>query len=146
MYEGGLRVPMIVSHPGQLPANKVCDEIVSSLDIYATCVAMLGSQPRDRRGKAQPIEGHDMRRVLSGQSPSEHNTLFWRQGGRAALREGDWKIVAPGRDAANRKWELYNLADDMSETRNFATEQSELLEKLQTKFLQLDQQMAPPLF
>ncbi|GAB5402289.1 MAG: N-acetylgalactosamine-6-sulfatase [Aureliella sp.] len=146
MYEGGLRVPMIVSYPGQLPSGQVCDEIVSSLDIYATCAAMLDSQPRDRRGKIQPIEGHDLRRVLSGQSPSEHNTLFWRQGGRAALREGDWKIVAPGRDATNRKWELYNISDDMSESNNLAETKPGLLEKLQSKFSTLDKQMAPPLF
>lgn len=146
MYEGGLRVPFIVSHPAALPAAITCDQVVSSLDIYATCAAMLGSQPKDRRGKTQPLDGHDMRELLLGNQETQHDALYWRQGGRAALRDGDWKIVAPGRDVHNRKWELYNIPADIGETNNLADENPERLTQLQRQFDLLDAQMAKPLF
>lgn len=146
MYEGGLRVPFIVSQPGTLPAGTTCDQVVSSLDIYATCAAMIGSQPKDRRGKVQPLGGHDMRDVLRGKLDAQRGPLFWRQGGRAALRDGNWKIVAPGRDASNRKWELYNISADIGETNNLAGENPDKLTQLRKRFEQLDAQMSQPIF
>lgn len=141
MYEGGLRVPFIASWPGTIRSGGVCTEVVSSLDIYATCTQLLGGQPR------QVLDGHDLLPVLADPSQaSKHERLYWRQGGRAALRQGPWKIVAPGRNPLEREWELYHIDTDISESNNLAAENPERLKQLIAAFEQLDADMAAPLF
>jgi arylsulfatase A-like enzyme len=51
-----------------------------------------------------------------------HDTLFWRYGGKVALRQGEWKIV---KTKENQPWELYNLAKDLGEVNNVAAENGE---------------------
>ena len=83
MYEGGLRVPFMVQWKGTLPAGQVYNKPVSSLDIYATAAANSGVKAPDN------IEGVDLVPYLTGKnSGNPHETLFWRQGGRAGLRHG----------------------------------------------------------
>ncbi|HBE68164.1 MAG TPA: N-acetylgalactosamine-4-sulfatase [Planctomycetaceae bacterium] len=146
MYEGGLRVPFVVSFPGSLPAGEQCDEVISSLDIYATAASILGQEPISRRGDRQELDGQDMLPVLRGETPSRNDTLYWRQGGRAALRSGDWKIVAPGRNPNDRRWELYNIASDLTESTDLAQENPIVLNRLRGEFESFDETMQEPLF
>jgi arylsulfatase A-like enzyme len=93
------------------------------------------------------LDGHSLERFASdAQADSLHSELFWRQGGRAALRSGEYKIVAPGRSAKNRRWELYNIEQDLAETNDLATQRPEILEDLIQRFQVLDQEMSAPLF
>ena len=141
MYEGGLRVPFIVSWPGQLPQGQVCDEVVSSLDLFTTVATLARTQaPND-------TEGQNLLPLFSQPGArSRHELLFWRQGGRAALRSGPWKIVAPQSRATRRKWELYHIESDLGETRDLAAERPDQLDELVSQWQRLNQQMAPPLF
>lgn len=141
MYEGGLRVPFIVRWPGTLPAGEVCTEIASSLDIFPTCLKIAGTE------SPKNLDGYDLIPLLSNpDAKSMHQKLYWRQGGRAALRHGSWKIVAPGRNANDRRWELYNIDSDIGESNNRAAEYPDMLSRLVEQWNALDAEMQDSLF
>jgi arylsulfatase A-like enzyme len=139
MYEGGLRVPFIVNWPDVLPSGEVCTEIISSMDIFPTAVLAAGGSVPDQ------VEGVNMLPVLQDRSAkSEHQRLFWRQGGRAALRNSAWKIVSPNRKSNVRNWELYNIDSDIGESRDLAEEYPQKLDELKKQWEALDSEMARP--
>ncbi|MEM7557640.1 MAG: sulfatase-like hydrolase/transferase, partial [Planctomycetota bacterium] len=144
MYDGGLRVPFIFNWPNALPAGEVCGQVVSSLDILPTCLEIAGGKP------AKAIDGQNVLPML--QDPSQllaDRVLFWRQGNRAALRDGDWKIVANDRKlqpGSDRRWELYNIAYDIAESRNLAEQEPNRLRDLLEKWQTLDDRMLEAAF
>ncbi len=141
MYEGGLRVPMLLKWPRRLQAGQVCDEIVSSLDIFTTVAAITGTRA------PESAEGQNLIPLLTEPgAQSSHEVLFWRQGKRAALRSGAWKIVAPRSRAPERKWELYHIERDISESTDLAGQEPDKLRELRSQWELLDRQMADPLF
>lgn len=144
MYEGAIRVPYMVQWKGKIPAGKVYHQPVSSFDIYATAVA-------NSAGVTVPeqVEGVDLVPFLTGEDRGRpHETLFWRQGGKAAMRHGDWKIVRMGKrlQAGRAKWELYDLSKDISEQTNLADAQPEILSELIARWNEMNSEMADPLF
>lgn len=141
MYEGGLRVPFIVQWPGTVPAGQVRTEVVSSLDIFPTAVA------RTQASLPPNLDGYDLMPILlDPNAKSPHQQLFWRQGGRAALRSGAWKIVAPDNRADNRRWELYNIDSDIGESRDLAASEPEQLDALVRTWETMNAAMAEPRF
>lgn len=127
LYEGGIRVPFIVSWPRRLKGGSFCDVPMMSIDIFPTTVAAAGGTMPDDRA----YDGRDMLPVLNGEADGPlHDALFWeaeRRGkkpGAWAVRQGDWKLIS-GKDL-----ELYNLASDMGETRNLIAEEPEIAAKL----------------
>ncbi|MCA9128062.1 MAG: sulfatase [Planctomycetales bacterium] len=141
MYEGGLRVPFIASWPGVIPAGETCDQVISSLDIYPTCAEVAGAASNKN------LDGYSLLPLLKKIDPrSRHETLYWRQGNKAALRSGDWKIVASNRQGSLRDWELFDISNDMSETMNLADKHPQIVQQLRKRYEQLDAQMAEPLF
>jgi|TARA_B110000467_G_C18298670_1_gene469785 arylsulfatase A-like enzyme len=143
MYEGALRVPFMVQWKGAIPAGKVYGNPVSSLDIYATAAA-------NAKAKApKNIEGVNLIPFLTGENSGRpHETLFWRQGGKAGLRHGDLKLVRMGgrKDVGNAKWELYDLSKDLSEETNLAQSNPEKLAELITLWEQMNGEMREPMF
>ena len=119
LYEGGVRVPMLLSLPGTLPAGRVYESPIASIDLTRTAVALAG-------GDAGGMEGEPLVDALStdlgGADPLADRPLFWRKsaaaGGGRAVRRGDWKLVDPG----DGSFELYHLADDLGEARDLAAE------------------------
>lgn len=139
MYEGGLRVPFIVHWPARLPSGAVCDQVVSSLDLFPTFATVAGAE------RPKELEGQDLIPVLREEAASQHAHLYWRQGNRAALRSGDWKIVSHNRQG-EREWELYNIPADVSESVDLADERPQQLLDLVNRWQRLDEQMQAPLF
>jgi arylsulfatase A len=119
MYEGGLRIPLIVRWPGHVPPGTVSDAPVINTDWIPTL--------RELAGLPAPVglDGVSVAGVLTGSSPPPGRRLFWHfphytnQGSRpsGAMREGDWMLVERYDDQAV---ELYNLAMDPRETQNVA--------------------------
>ncbi len=143
MYEGGLRVPLIASWPKHIPAGQVCHEMMSALDIFPTVIAATGTQ----HSAPQALDGYDVLPLLADANrQSQHKLLFWRQGKRAALRQGPWKIVSQNQSTDGRTWELYNIDADISESVNLATEQAGKLAELRSAWQQLNAEMTAPLF
>lgn len=140
MYEGGIRIPMILRWPGRSQPGTSTDNVVSSLDLYATVVELVGSPT------PFPLDGISWSQGLS-EAPPER-TLYWRQGKRAALRQGNWKIVTDNGPESPSNWELYDLASDPSEKLNLANspQQRERKAALLRAWQDLNQEMAAPIF
>jgi arylsulfatase B len=142
LYEGGIRVPFLMRWPGRLPAGHVEERAAISLDIFATALAAANAEVPE---SAPPRDGVDLAaRLAGGDARPLHESLYWRMGGNAALRQGNWKIVRQG---AGRRtpgaWQLYHLADDVGETRDLAAERPEVLNRLTAAWSALDAAMAP---
>lgn len=127
MYEGGIRVPLLVQWPGRLPGGKVYEHPVISLDIFATMVH-LANTPRSSYGR---LDGVNLIPYLSGDNPTPpHRKLYWRTGRKAALRLEEWKIVRnPTRQNAV-EWELYHLETDAAESKDLAAARPSKLQEL----------------
>ncbi len=139
LYEGGVRVPLVVAWPGRLAAGGVYEAAVSSLDIFATAAALSGAVP-----SSQPIDGVDLLPYLVGERQGvPHETLFWRIGGGHgwALRHGRWKLI--GR---RRGGELYDLEADIGETHDLAAEHPELVQQLTGLYRSWNRELVRPLW
>jgi arylsulfatase B len=143
MYEGAIRVPFMVQWKGRLPSGRVYDKPVSSMDIFATASAIAGAKT------PKQVEGVDLIPFLTGKDNGRpHQTLYWRQGGKTALRHGDWKLVRMGKrlESGKAKWELYDLSKDISEEKNLATSHPERLSELVELWESMNGEMSEPLF
>jgi arylsulfatase B len=144
VYEGGLRVPFLFQWPNGLPAGTIYDQPVSSLDLLPTAAS--SAQIAIPRG----LDGVDLIPFLTGRNAGlPHKDLYWRQGIKTAFRAGDWKLVrmrGPPRARTNPMWELYNLADDISETKNLANQFPEKVAELSAAWEKVDAEMIAPRF
>jgi arylsulfatase A-like enzyme len=144
MYEGAIRVPFMVQWKGKIPAGGVYEKPVSSFDIFATAAANSAGVTAPKQ-----VEGVDLIPYLTGENEgTPHETLFWRQGGRTALRHGDWKLVRMGGKFApgKAKWELYDLSKDISEENNLAAAEPGRLAELVELWEKQNSEMSEPLF
>lgn len=131
LYEGGIRVPMIASLPGRVPAGNVSAEPVSGIDFYPTICSFMGVEPVD----PDKVDGEDLTGLIfNGTSLGERN-LFWNfpsyadpqdpaKCPRSAMRRGEWKIIHRYEDNG---YELYNLKNDIGESTDVATARPDVL-------------------
>jgi arylsulfatase B len=143
LWEGGMRIPYLVQWKGRLPAGRREDRPVSSLDIFPTALAAAGVAPRTDR----IIDGVNLLPYIERKNGSlPHQTLFWRHGG-AAFRDGNWKLIAPqGLTHGTPDWQLYDLSEDIAETRNLAVQMPDVVRRLAAEFEALNAQMVKPLW
>lgn len=127
VYEGGIRVPLLVRWPGKIEAGRTSDHISAHYDALATVADIAGVLDD------QYHDGISYLPELLGEEQPEHEYLFWDfagYGGQVALRQGDWKAVLPSlKENPEAKIELYNLADDPSEQNDLAAEKPVEVEK-----------------
>ena len=143
MYEGAIRIPFMVQWKGKLPSGKVYDRPVSSMDIFATASAVTEAKT------PLCVEGVNLLPFLNGTDNGRpHETLFWRQGGKTALRHGDWKLLRMGKrlKAGNANWELYDLSKDISEETNLAESNPDRVKELHAIWEKMNGEMSDPLF
>ena len=141
VYEGGLRVPFMMQWPGTLPAGEVYRQPVISLDLFATAAA-IAQAPLKRQ-----IDGVNLVPYLTGkQTGAPHTSLYWRIANKAAYRKGDWKLLRNPRRDQSDAWELYNLAEDLAETKNLAATRTDKLEELRAEWEKLNTQMIEPIW
>lgn len=138
VYEGGLRVPFIVSWPAQLE-NGTCDEPVISFDVMPTVLTAIGAElPTDR-----VIDGKDILPAARGmvKNPIHGQLYFDGNDGHWAVREGDWKLVY------NRKkqYELFNLSNDLEEKINLAEINPVKVSSLKEKYEKWRSEMGEPM-
>jgi len=132
-YEGGTATPLIAHWPAGLKTEPgaTAAETGHVMDIMATALELgEADYPGTRNGrKVPPPEGRSLAPVFRGE-PLGPRTLFFEHFGARAVREGDWKLVAQ----AGEPWELYNLAEDRTETRDLADQEKEIAERLARKW------------
>lgn len=133
LYEGGIRVPFIAYWPGVIAAGRESDHPSAFWDFLPTATEIAGVPA------PAGIDGISMLRTLTGKGEqATHDFLYWelnQQGGRRAIRMGDWKAVEYRVNRQDRRGpvELYNLRDDIGESNDLATEHPELVAELTAK-------------
>ena len=128
VYEGGIRVPMIVSWPGHVEAGSETPFICSFWDLMPTFRELTGS------ASAQGLDGVSILPLLEGRrGQREHDYLYFEfqeLGGRQAVRQGPWKLVHLNVRGEASCYELYNLDQDPGETHDVAADNPEVLDRL----------------
>jgi arylsulfatase A-like enzyme len=141
LFEGGIRVPFFVQYPGVIEAGKVYDPAIISLDLFATALSLAGL-PDDPK-----LDGVSLLPYLVGEaSGNPHDELFWRVGPRAALRQGDWKLVREPQQKSAGPWQLYDLAADPGEASDLAPARPDVLAELVKRWESTNAEMVDPLF
>ena len=123
-WEGGLRVVAMARWPGKIPAGSIISQPLWSPDLLAAAAKLAGAPLPSNI----TFDGKNPIPTLTQNAPSPHKSLYFAYNKHAALRKADWKIV---RERPNHPWQLYNLAEDLSETRNLAGEQPDRVSKLE---------------
>lgn len=126
LYEGGVRVPLLVRWPGHVKPGHISSTVVCSQDHYPTLLSLAGLDPRPE----QHVDGVDYSDILAGGAERVRPDLHWHyphygnQGGSpgGAVRVGNYKLIEFFEDGS---FELYDLSADPGETRNLAEEQPE---------------------
>lgn len=137
--EGGIRVPGLISWPAKLEAGSVYEPPLSTLDLIPTFVAAGGGDPAAIEG----LDGVDMLPYLTGKkSGRPHQTMHWKMETRAAIRDGNMKLLRyPDRPA-----ELFDLASDPGEQNNLAAAHPEKVRELFQKQFAWEMELQRPLF
>ena len=131
-YEGGTATPLIVNWPNGFKgkANTINRSVTHVIDILPTCLELSGvkypATINDK--KTYQLDGKSLLPLLYGEKQSIHDTLYWEHEGGRAIRVGDWKMSSlPG-----KRWELFNITDDHTETMNLETQYPEKVKQLDT--------------
>jgi arylsulfatase A-like enzyme len=130
VHEGGISTPLIVHWPQGIAARGELRHTPGHvIDLVPTVLEAVGGQrPRKWEGKPVPVPpGKSLVPLFKKDGTVKRDFLWWLHEGNRALRVGDWKIVAAGK---NSPWELYDLGTDRSESRNLAKEHPEKVREL----------------
>jgi arylsulfatase B len=137
LYEGGIRVQMLVSYPNKYPKGKVYQNLVSAMDIFPSICAEANVEIPDY------IDGMDLTPLFRGRNDSlEHDVLFWDTGHELAVRKGPWKLRKSFNDS-EAKYEmvelelgnfLHNLDTDISERTNLLENETEIITDLEKEY------------
>ena len=127
VWEGGVRVPCIVRWPGKLKAGSICREPLLSLDLLPLSLKAAGARlPRDHI-----IDGRDPLSALAGKAKSAHEYLFFEWRKMASVRWKKYKLV---RERPGQAWQLYDLQNDIGETRNIASQHKAIVRQMEQRY------------
>ena len=128
-HEGGIATPFVIRWPARIAAGSRTNQTGHIIDFLPTFLAMAKSDyPNSRNGNTLiPVEGVNLLPVLSAKKPSidRPEPLFWFWSKKRAIREGDWKLVW-----LKKRWELYNLKNDRTETQDLSAQHPEKVAEL----------------
>jgi len=148
LYEGGVRVPAVISWPGRLPRGEVVNQPLHIVDLYPTLLGLAGAKQEQRL----PLDGRDAWPTISGgaQSPHEviiHNVTPWS----GAIRVGDWKLVHNGGVGANATkgpgqdvFELFHIAEDPGEQNDLRTRRPAVFKRMHERLEAIRASAATP--
>ena len=126
IYEGAFRVPLLACWPGRIAAGRVSDHLGYFPDALPTFAELAGAAVPggvDGLSFVPELIGE----MAAGRRQPQHDYLYWERDDNRAIRQGNWRAVKPGKGSA---WELYDLANDPSESKDLASKQPDLLAKL----------------
>jgi arylsulfatase A-like enzyme len=137
LWEGGIRVPAIVSWPGTIPKGVVSTQVVTTLDWAATILAAAAASPSIK----YPLDGINLLPLLQGDEEAQDRTVFWRadvpqlQG---ACRKGPWKYLKIGKVE-----HLFHLGRDPGERNDLALAEPKKLNELRSEYANWSAHMLP---
>jgi arylsulfatase A-like enzyme len=135
LYEGGIRIPLIVRWPGVVGPKSTCRTPVISTDFYPTLLDVAGLKPKADK----TLDGESIMPLLKRTGPLKRKAIYFHYPNYAwhgsnqlggAIREGDYKLIERYDDGSV---ELYNLADDLSEKRDLSRRMPEKTAELKRK-------------
>jgi arylsulfatase A-like enzyme len=134
LWEGGIRIPAIARWPGVVPAGKVTNQAVLSMDWSATFLDVAGA----KADPAYPFDGESVMAVCAGKRPAFDRTVFWRIRTRpqAAARMGKWKYLKDGSTE-----QLFDLMADPGEAVDLKSKQPDTFEKIRAEYLKWNSTM-----
>jgi len=158
LYEGGIRAPGLLRWPGRVVPGRIARTPASLLDLLPTLCEIAGA-----RGPGKPLDGESLAPLLDGSGWQRRRPLHWHYFNaidppRAALREGDWKILGIGesgparrpgggfrpqdlplvKDVPLTRFELYNLREDPREERDLWQAEPERARRMAQRLVELD--------
>jgi len=142
VWEGGFRVPFAARWPAKLPQGSVYHAPVSSLDIFATIASLSAAKIDEQR----PLDGVNLVPYVRGEIKTPpHQAIYLRKFDqqRYAIRSGDYKQVIPFEGG---KPQLYNLKNDIGETKNLALQEPDTLAKLEALRKTWSAELIDPIF
>ena len=136
-FEGGIRVPAMISYPAGLPEGIIRDQVVTGADWFPTVLELCGVPlPRAK------LDGKSLLPVIRDDAPTHHRVMHWQWQKRWAVREGDWKLIVGGRDTTD-PWQghpdprrklprifLGSLSGSAPELKNHAEERPGIVKRL----------------
>ena len=137
-YEGGMRVPCIMHWKGKVPAGSSCDEIAATIDLLPTIAGLSGAEMPNER----TIDGKDIWPLIAGKKGAQtpHEIYFFYKGNKLeSARQGKWKLRRSGKKS--QPVELYDLASDISESKNLAKENEILVNEMINKMNLFDEKL-----
>lgn len=168
LYEGGVRVPALAVWPGKIKPGTIVDQPLHVVDWYPTLLGLAGSRP----AAAHLIDGRDLWPALTGDRNPVHDEILINVApGTGALRRSDWKLVLnghlrfkggspgpkfswtdllresglPPEDADRNKIELFNLAEDPTESRDQSGSHPDIVRDLMARYEAYAREAKPPL-
>ena len=141
-HEGGIATPLIVHWPAGIKVRGELRHTPGHLvDIVPTLLELSGAPaPKEWNGEPRPpLAGRSLAPAFENDQVVTHEFLYFRHTDHRALRVGDWKIAASGKDSP---WELYNLAMDRSEMHNLASSNPEKVNELAALWKEHDEEFA----
>jgi arylsulfatase A-like enzyme len=133
-YEGGMREPMIAKWKGKIPEGSECSELASTIDLLPTIAYLTGAKLPEL-----PIDGENIWPLLAGEKEAKtpHESYFYYSDTTVqAVRSGDWKLHVEKGNV-----ELYNLKDDISESKNIASDHPDKIAELQKRMSDYDKDL-----
>jgi arylsulfatase A-like enzyme len=131
LFEGGIRMPAMMSWPGRIRAGKVVEGVGMAMDVMPTFLSMAGIK------MAEGMDGRDQSAMILGDGKSAHEVVHWLYLDSRAVRKGNWKLIEkppiypgdPLGDPGKDLW-LSNLAEDSGERKNWAAERPDVVREL----------------
>jgi len=146
LFEGGLRVPAIISWPGTIPQGKVREQMTTGCDWFPTFAELCGvdipSSLPDNAKIPHQLDGQSLASVILKDQPTPHESFYWQLGAgpnaQWVVRKGTWKLLGNPRDTSGGpltkedKLFLADLATDPEESKNVASEHVDKLQELRS--------------
>jgi arylsulfatase A len=138
VFEGGVRVPAVVSMPGRIPQGIVRDQMAINMDVLPTIAEICGVMPKNA------IDGKSLMPIIkSASAPTQHDVLYFHWGNpkapepQWAVREGNWKLVVNAADTEHKskvqgdeKIFLSDMSRDVTERNNLAKDHPDIVKRL----------------
>jgi arylsulfatase A-like enzyme len=138
LFEGGIRVPAIISWPGRIPEGIINNQVCHSIDLLPTIAALcnIDSIPA-------AVEGQDMSEVIKGKKEADERSLYWKLGSQWAVMKGKWKLIGLPVDPSGKipldkvkdRLFLSNLEEDSTESENLADKYPDMVERMKNEYL-----------
>jgi len=126
LYEGGIRVPLIARWPGRVAAGSVSEHVGGFQDVMPTLAELAGVEAPAR------IDGISFAAALTGRGRQrEHEYLYWELGNQQAVRMGRWKAVRRIGRRGLEPVELYDLAEDVAESKDLAASRPDVVRRME---------------